>query len=225
MTLPCLSVRLDWLTLMSRPDNDAADCVVGDGLIRSGRVVERIRFGDGQWPKFPGLEVGCHLLKAPRRVDDTELGAVRAEDTNFVVVQVEQIDVDCAGADGADDHQPAPQGEGGQRGRSGHPADSVVDHLYACAAGQLLDLRADVGGGVEDHEVINDGRGGGLRAGPATVYANHLGAERMGDLRHSPAHATGDAEDRNGFTSHQLCSFHRAVPSDDKVDPDGGGFV
>ena len=50
---------------MSGPDHDAAGSVVGDSLVCRGRVVERVRGGDGKWPKLPGLEVGRHLLKAP----------------------------------------------------------------------------------------------------------------------------------------------------------------
>ena len=71
----------------------------------------------------------------------------------------------------------------------------------------------------------DDSRGGGLRTGLATVYPDHFGAERMGDLRHRSPDTTRNPEDSNGFAGRELCRFDRAVPGHDKVDPDGGGLV
>ena len=47
----------------------------------------------------------------------------------------------------------------------------------------------------------------------------------MSDLCDRAAHSPGDTEDRDGFAGRQLRRFHRPVPADHEVDPDGGGFV
>src|SRR5271165_7592584 len=199
MTLALPLFASGCLTLISGPDHDAADGVVGNGLVRRGRIVERIRFGDGKWPKLTGLEVGCHLLKAPRRVDDSELCAVYAEDSSFVVVQVQQVDFDRSRTDDADHHEPAPKGQRGQRGWRGHATDGVIHHVDTPAIGEPLDLGADICRRVERDEVVDDSRGGGLRAGPTTVHSNHFGAERSRDLRHRSPYTTGNPEDGYGF--------------------------
>src|SRR5271169_2241908 len=62
----------------SRFADYAAGHMAGDNLVCRGAFLEGIVGGDGKWPKLPGVEVGPHLLQAPRGVDDGKFCAVYA---------------------------------------------------------------------------------------------------------------------------------------------------
>jgi hypothetical protein len=64
----------------------------------------------------------------------------------------------------------------------------------------------------------------GVVAGRPPSDADHAGTAGVRDLGDCAADPAGDPEHRDGLVLLHLCGLDRTSPTDDEVNPDGGGF-